>query len=195
MIEGIKYSIGKQYVQGRFKTEESDQVAEAYKTISKINYELFKRIPLNIAFTDEDPYGSSKEMCDNALATGNIRIYTSWSGHPFLTQEENSISRAVHDVFAHLVCGCPFTFQGEYSGYREQRRYYPDWTWNVLFAEIPAQTCAYYYSKGFGYRQRAIEAPMRWLDLCEGLQKDYSKNSVLRRAYLGENDISAKQYA
>jgi hypothetical protein len=175
----IKYLIGREYVTGRFMSEESEFVAEAFKKISEINSQLFDRIPFKVIFTDEDPYLTAKEMRDAVKKTGEIRIYTGWSGHPFLNQEQNNVSRAVHDVFAHLVCGCPFTFEGEYTSYLEQRKHYPEWTWRVLFAEIPAQTCAYYFKGGFGYKQRAIEAPNKWLNWCRGIERDYSKNSIM----------------
>jgi hypothetical protein len=175
----VKYLIGKEYVTGRFLSEESEFVAEAFKTISAINRQLFDSIPVKVNFTEKDPYITSKEMRQAVIDTGEINIYTGWSGHPFLTFEQNNISRAVHDVFAHLVCGCPFTFEGEYTSYLEQRKYYPEWTWKVLFAEIPAQTCAYYYKGGFSYNQRAIEAPDKWLTWCRNMERDYSKNSVL----------------
>jgi hypothetical protein len=181
MISSVQYYIGKDYTEGEFLSENSDYVAEAFRAIVKTNEQLFNFIPYDVIFTNDDPYTSAKEMRLSVATTGKIRIYTEWGGHPFLTKEENNVSRAVHDVFGHLVCGCPFTFQGEYSSYLEQRRYYPQWTWKVLFAEIPAQTCAYYYNQSFDYKQRAIEAPQVWLDMCKGLEKDFSKNAILER--------------
>jgi hypothetical protein len=83
-------------------------------------------------------------------------------------------------VFAHLVCGCPFNFEGEYTAYLEQRKWYPSWTWDVLFAEIPAQTAAYYVTGSHDFDQRAIAAPKYWMDMAEHLElKDYSHNSIL----------------
>ena len=178
-VNEIKLAIGKAYVEGTFASENSEYVGKAFKEISRVNRQLFERIPFKVEFTSEDPYASAKEMRAEVLRTGVIKIFTEWSGHPFLTQEENNWGRAVHDIFAHLVCGCPFNFEGEYSAYLEQRKYYPEWTWRVLFAEIPGQTCAYYYKGDFSYDQRAIEAPQEWLDLCKGIEQDYSENAIL----------------
>lgn len=190
----IRFMIGKEYVEGVFEHEETPYIEAAFKEIARVNEELFNKIPFKVEFTEEDPYSSAKEMRESVLATGVIKIFTVFSGHPYLTQEQNNMGRAVHDVYAHLVCGCPFTFEGEYNAYLEQRKYYPEWTWKVLFAEIPAQTSAFYYMGivgdkhnplytgvgSFDYDQRAIEAPQEWLDLCEPLKRDYSENSVLK---------------
>jgi hypothetical protein len=189
----IRYAIGKEYVEGRFEREQSLFVAAAYREISRVSAELFKRIPFKVEFTSEDHYESAKQMREEVQRTGVIKIYTGFGGHPYLTQEQNNKGRAVHDVWAHLVCGCPFSFEGEYNAYLEQRKYYPEWTWKVLFAEIPAQTSAYYYMgevakdkaslyKGVGsfeYKQRAIEAPEEWLEMCLPLKRDYSQHSIL----------------
>lgn len=186
--------IGKEYVEGNFTNEENDFVAEAFAEISRVNDELFEMIPYPVIFTDEDPYKTSKEMRERVQKEKVIYIFTVFGGHPYLTQEQNNKGRAVHDVWAHLVCGCPFSFQGEYNAYLEQRKYYPEWTWKVLFAEIPAQTSAFYYQGiigdktsplytgvgNFDYTQRAIEAPQKWLDLCEQFRKDYSHNAILK---------------
>lgn len=192
--EEIRFIIGQEYVEGTFENEETDIVREAFEEISKVNRELFARIPFPVIFVDEDPYKSAKDMRERVMKEQVIYIFTVFGGHPYLDQESNNMGRAVHDVWAHLVCGCPFTFEGEYNAYLEQRKYYPEWTWRVLFAEIPAQTCAFYYQGivgdktselytgvgNFDYTQRAIEAPQEWLDMCLPLQRDYSHNAVLK---------------
>lgn len=181
--EFIRFKIGMDYLKG-FRTvldHNDEHVKAAFNEISRINAELFNMIPYEVYFTTEDMYTSAKQMRERVVADGVIHIYTGWSGHPLLTQEQNNIGRAVHDVFAHLVCGCPFNFEGEYSAYLEQRKWYPEWTWDVLFAEIPAQTAAYYVNgNSHDFAQRAIAAHPYWMHLCNGLElPNYSHNSVL----------------
>ena len=179
--EFIRGIIGNEYLLRKDSIEEETPfVKDAFKEIAKVNRELFDLIPYEVYFTTEDMYTSAKHMRERVLADGVIYIYTGWSGHPYLTQEENNIGRAVHDVFAHMVCGCPFTFEGEYTAYLEQRKWYPEWTWDVLFAEIPAQTAAYYVNGSHDFDQRAIAAPHFWIQLADQLElEDYSHNSVL----------------
>lgn len=180
--EFIRHTIGQDYLVGvrNVLDENSEHVQAAFEEISRVNRELFDLIPYEVVFTKQDVYSSAKEMREEVLRTNTIYIYTEWSGHPILSQFDNNIGRAVHDVFAHLVCGCPFTFEGEYTAYLEQRKYYPQWTWDVLFAEIPAQTAAYYVNGSHDFDQRAIAAPKHWMNLADNLKlQDYSHNSVL----------------
>jgi hypothetical protein len=175
----VRMVLGRNYVEGIYETENSKQVEQDFRTIVEVNRELFKHIPYEVIFTDKDMYASAKEMREKVTRSGKIYIYNGWSGHPFLTQTENNIGRAVHDVFAHMVCGCPFSFQGELNAYYTQREYYPESVWNTLFAEIPMQTAAYYYTGSHDFLQRAIRATDQEMQLVEHLKKDYSKNSVL----------------
>lgn len=172
--------LGRNYIEGLYSSENSKEVEHDFKIISAVNEELFKLIPYQVVFTEEDTYTSAKEMRERVQKEGIIYIYTGWSGHPFLTQEQNNIGRAVHDVWAHCVCGCPFSFQGELNAYYTQRELYPKSVWATLFAEIPMQTAAFYAAgKGFNFPQRAIKATEQDMMLVSHMVKDYSKNSIL----------------
>jgi hypothetical protein len=180
--EFIRYIIGTEYLNGTREVLDhtSKHVQEAFTEISRINRELFDLIPYEVIFTTEDIYDSAREMRRRVVEENRIFIYSGWGGHPILTQEQNNIGRAVHDVFAHMVCGCPFNFEGEFTAYLEQRKYYPEWTWDVLFSEIPCQTAAYYVSGSHDFDQRAIAAAEKWMTLGDLLTlPDYSRNSVL----------------
>lgn len=180
-VESIRHIIGAEYVQTKqFENEENALVADAFEKIKKVNKFLFEQIPFEVIFTDDDIYSSAEEMRRRVIEENVIYIYKGYSGHPYLNEMENCIGRAVHDVYAHLVCGCPFTFLGEYSGFLEQSKYYPPECFAVLFAEIPAQTCAYYYMGDFSFEQRAFAAPEKWIELTAGLERDYSQNSVMK---------------
>jgi len=176
----VRMVLGEQYVNGLYQSENSDSVKQDFEIIANVNRELFKQIPYEVIFTTEDTYSSAKEMRERVQKENKIYIYTDWSGHPFLSHEDNNIGRAVHDVFAHCVCGCPFSFQGELNAYYEQRKYYPKQVWNTLFAEIPMQTAAFYYMKGFNFNQRAFRALDQQMQLVAHMIKDYSKNSILK---------------
>lgn len=193
--EFIRGIIGEEYLvrSGKSMQENSKDVERIFRDIVAVNKELFESIPFEVVFTTEDVYSSAKEMRERVLSEGVIYIYSGWGGHPFLTQDENNIGRAVHDVFAHLVCGCPFNFEGEYTAYLEQRKWYPQHTWDVLFAEIPAQTAAYYANgNSHDFDQRAISAPEKWIKLAENLElQDYSHNSVLNLSDLSNPIIKA----
>ena len=177
----IRNSLGRAYRKNKFKSEDSEFVVECYRKIVEINNELFEKIPYQVKFVSGEPYKNAREMRERVISENVIYISTDGEPNKFMTQEENLKGRAIHDVFAHMVCGCPFTFKGEYNAYLEQRKHYPIWTWGVLFAEIPMQTASYYVENNFDYEQRAIEAPAWLMAYCEKfLAHDYSVNSVLK---------------
>lgn len=184
----IRTVIGLEYLDKNVPVEEeTERIKNAFQIINEINYDLFYKIPYEVIFTLDDPYTSAKHMREEVQRTGKIYIFGSdetkgYSGHPILTHGQNNIGRAVHDVWAHCVCGCPFTFEGEYTAYLEQRKHYPKEVWDVLFAEIPAQTAAYYANgKSHDFQQRAIAAPQKWMNIAKRLElQDYSRNSILK---------------
>lgn len=69
--------------------------------------------------TKEDPYKTSREMM-NDVNEGRIRsLATSTTGeHPFFTNDENDMFRAVHDVFGHAGAGRNFNAAGEEAAFR-----------------------------------------------------------------------------
>lgn len=175
--------IGGEYLNRTHKIEEeTESIRASFQTISNVNFKLFDKIPFEVVFTSDDVYKSAKDMRERVINENKIYIYDGWEGHPCLTLEQNLVSRAVHDVWAHLVCGCPFSFEGEYTAYLEQRKYYPSSTWRVLFAEIPAQTAAFYANdKSHSFKQRAIQAPLEWMYAARYLPNyDFSSNSVMK---------------
>jgi hypothetical protein len=180
-VMDVRMVLGRNYMEGTYETENSDLVKEDFRKIAAISSELFEKIPYTVIFTEDDHYKSAKKMREKVTETGVIYIFSGNNDHPYLTPEENLKGRAVHDVFAHMVCGCPFSFQGELNAYYEQRKHYPEEVWATLFAEIPMQTAAFYYNgKRFeGIKQRAIRATETEMNLVEHMKKDYSKNSVL----------------
>jgi len=180
-VMDVRMVLGRNFMEGNYETENSDLVKEDFRKIAAISSELFKKIPYTVIFTEEDHYKTAKEMREKVTETGIIYIFSGNNDHPYLTPEENLKGRAVHDVFAHMVCGCPFSFQGELNAYYEQRKHYPKEVWATLFAEIPMQTAAFYYNgKSFeGITQRAFRATETDMNLVEHLRKDYSANSVL----------------
>lgn len=180
----VRMVLGRNYIEELYSSENSEEVAEDFRIINEVNQKIFPYIPYEVIFTEGDHYSSAREMRERVTKEGVIYIYKGGSEHPFLTPEENVIGRAVHDVFAHMVCGCPFSFQGELNAYYTQREYYPERVWKTLFAEIPMQTAAFYYAGGYDFPQRAIRATETEMQLVSHLRKDYSHNSVLEVAEL-----------
>ena len=179
-VKSFRNKLGRLYREGKVEGENSATVKKHYDTIVKVNKELYNMIPFKVVPFEGEPYKNAKEMRERVVREGIMYISTDGEPNEFMTQEENFIGRAIHDCFAHMVCGCPFTFEGEYNAYLEQRKYYPKEVWGTLFAEIPMQTASYYYGMNFDYEQRAFEAPIELMEEAEKLLvRDYSHNSVI----------------
>lgn len=73
---------------------------------------------ISVEFVDYDPYPSSKEMVAD-VRNGSIKVMkTSVTGsHPFLSDAENDMFRAVHDVYGHAATGRGFDRHGERAAF------------------------------------------------------------------------------
>jgi hypothetical protein len=69
--------------------------------------------------TAGDPYSSAREMMTD-VANGRIKSLSTRStgSHPFFTDDENDMFRAVHDVFGHAGSGRNFGPSGEEAAFR-----------------------------------------------------------------------------
>jgi hypothetical protein len=169
----IKYEIGKEYILIDENKQDKEKIAFHYELIAKTSADLFEKINIPVIFTENDEYKSAFEMRARVEKENKIYIFCGGSKHPFLTQKQNNTGRAVHDIYAHLICGCPFSFSGEFNAYLTQRLFYPVETWKTLYAEIPGQTAAFYYMDGFNFQQKAIEAPPEWIEKTMILKTEY----------------------
>lgn len=177
--------LGRNYIEGVYESENSKEVEEDYRIIAAVNQELFNNIPFKVIFTEEDHYSSAKELREEVMKTGIMYVFTGGNEHEYFTPTENLIGRAVHDTYAHMVCGCPFTFIGELNAYFEQSTHYPKRVHQTLFAEIVSQAAAFHHrGDNFDFPQRAIRANKQDMELVSHLVKDYSENSVLSREQL-----------
>lgn len=70
----------------------------------------FQRIPVMVRFQDQDI--DLPEMLQRWDATGVLVISTANSDHPFLTDIENALFRAVHD-WHHIIVEADSTLNGE----------------------------------------------------------------------------------
>jgi len=94
-----------------------DEIGRQYdfmtKPVAKGGLGLFHTI------TAEDPYPSARAMF-NDVSEGRIKSLATKStgSHPFFTDDENDMFRAVHDVFGHAGSGRNFNPAGEEAAFR-----------------------------------------------------------------------------
>jgi hypothetical protein len=74
----------------------------------------------------EDPYGGPLEMMLD-VQNGQLKVYATGgpgNEHPFFSDEENDLFRAVHDAFGHAATGRGFDRHGEDAAFRSHASMY-----------------------------------------------------------------------
>ena len=108
---------------------------------------------VDVSVTDIDPYDTSKiegvrrmidDMNNRRLAVLSTQTT---GGHPFFTNDQNDMFRAVHDAFGHGATGRGFNRHGEEAAYRSHARMYSPEARPALASETRAQNA---YVNQFG---------------------------------------------
>lgn len=157
----------------RFESEEElvDVVAEnylqkpeqdledEYKALGEYNEDRFDDIPVNVEFTEDDPYSDAEELFD-AVDQGELKIFSGGSSPEGMTDKQNLKGRAVHDFYGHYQNQCDFSIQGEFTKWFNQKDDVPDGTEDLLFSEVVGQVAlVHYLEDGFNdsdYEQREV---------------------------------------
>lgn len=165
--------IGAAYIEARDASSDPE-VRRLYAQYAKETSVLFNLIRARVEFTEADPYKTAKEMREEVLRTGVMRVFSGGNDHPILTPEQNLRGRAVHDLLAHLVCGCPFTGTGEFNAFEAQAALYSVELRMLIFTEIVGQTCAYLVNSERHVEQKAVLLDEKYEKLGEPMRKRFS---------------------
>lgn len=97
--------------------------------------------------TAHDPYKGPAEMFKDVHENNRIKVYgsgTEESGqHPFLTNEENDMFRAIHDVFGHAGAGRGFERHGEEAAYLSHSSMYSPLARQAMTTETRGQNASF----------------------------------------------------
>jgi hypothetical protein len=85
-----------------------------------------------------DPYPNSAAMRAD-VAKGRIRVFADSSDHPLMTNEQNVMFRAVHDVFGHAAEGFEFGPRGELNAAIKHSQMYSDTGRAAMLTETHGQ--------------------------------------------------------
>lgn len=117
----------------------------------------FAEIPVNVEFTDFDPYQSYEQMRDQVLSTGTLYIWKGASDVPMWDEETNWMVRAVHD-WDHISQAFDFTMGGEYEGFRVAARKAPQLA-PLYLSEIAMQAAVVNTYGDFAAAQKIVLLP------------------------------------
>lgn len=148
-----------QVAQQYLNNEEKD-LSEEYESLGRYNEKRFEDIPVDVEFTEDDPYSSAEEMWADIENNDRLKIFSGGSSPPGMTEMQNLKGRAVHDYFGHYQNQCDFSLEGEFTKWYNQKSEVPDGTEALYFSEVVGQTAlVHYLDDGFGddrFEQRSV---------------------------------------
>lgn len=119
-------------------------------------------IEVNVVKTD--PYTNVSQIIDEIDQTGSFKVWSTeacGNPHPYLTDDENDMLRAVHDAFGHAASESGFDANGEERAWRVQSRMFSKPAMMALATELRGQG-AYAIAHGdFGLQKVAL-LPWQW---------------------------------
>tara|TARA_R110000824_G_scaffold41357_6_gene123102 strand:+ start:1174 stop:1833 length:660 start_codon:yes stop_codon:yes gene_type:complete len=138
---------------------DSDAVS-SFMALEPFVNKMFNQIKsrADIQFVDENPYPSEKEMCQDAIQNGVLKIWRGGTEHPVFTPELNLKLRAVHDYMTHCQKSTDFGLQGEIASYNAHMKTVPPSAAGALFTEVVGQA-SHFIKRGFFPDQKIAILP------------------------------------
>ncbi|HWG98133.1 MAG TPA: hypothetical protein VNV66_02170 [Pilimelia sp.] len=128
----------------------------------------FGGLGVAVRVVDEDPYPDAEAMAED-LRHRQLRVFASaatGNPHPYLSDGENDMFRAVHDAFGHAATGRGFDPHGEEAAWWKHRAMYSPLARRALATETRGQNCAlvFHYQGDRFPRQKAVLLPRSFSD-------------------------------
>lgn len=100
---------------------------------------------VTVSVTDGDPYPDAFAMFDDVTDNGHLAVLSSAAtgGHPYLTDAQNDMFRAVHDFFGHYATGRTFTRHGEEAAFLAHSRMFSPWARRAMTVETRGQNSVF----------------------------------------------------
>ncbi|MEU2665961.1 hypothetical protein [Micromonospora sp. NPDC007220] len=128
----------------------------------------FGGLGVTVRVVDEDPYEEVDSMVDD-VRHRQLKVWASAASgnpHPYLSDGENDMFRAVHDVFGHAGSGRGFDRHGEEAAWLKHSSMYSPLARRALATETRGQNCAqiFHYRGGRFPAQKAVLLPRLFSD-------------------------------
>jgi hypothetical protein len=110
----------------------------------------FGGLGVAVRVIDEDPYPEVESMVDD-VRQRRLNVWASaatGNPHPYLSDGENDMFRAVHDVFGHAASGRGFDPHGEEAAWLKHSTMYSPLARRAMTTETRGQNCAQTFHYG-----------------------------------------------
>lgn len=117
---------------------------------------------IDVGVTKDDPYSGPADMFNHVFRDRRINVMSSATtgGHPFFSDDENDMFRAVHDLFGHAGTGRGFDRHGEEAAFQEHSRMFSPLAQRALATETRGQN-AVLIRRGAFPEQKVALLPQR----------------------------------
>jgi len=129
----------------------------------------FGGLGVTVRVTDTDPYADAASMIED-VAHRKLKVFATAATdnpHPYLSDAENDMFRAVHDAFGHASIGRGFDGHGEEAAWLKHSGMYSPLARRALTTETRGQSCAMiFHHRGERFaEQKAALLPPAFSDL------------------------------
>lgn len=139
---------------------------------------------IEVIIWSRDPYPGAAAMMTELRERNRLRVYATaacHNPHPYLSDYDNDMFRAVHDAFGHAAIGRGFDEHGEEAAWLAHSHLYSPLARRALTTETRGQNCALIYGthgNGFPVQKMAL------------LPEEFSKvgNATLVTTRMNENE-------
>lgn len=107
---------------------------------------------VDVTVSDQDPYPGPRQLLDDLANNRHLAVLSTAStgGHPFLTDDDNDMFRAVHDAFGHAATGRGFDRHGEEAAWHSHRSMYTPEARPAMTSETRGQNSALIFGSNPG---------------------------------------------
>lgn len=118
---------------------------------------------IQVETTDQDPYSGPAGLMQDLFHDRRMKVLSTRStgSHPFFSDDENDMFRAVHDVFGHAGTGRGFDRHGEEAAFQSHARMFSPLARMALATETRGQNAALIHSGGQFQEQKIALLPRR----------------------------------
>lgn len=113
---------------------------------------------IGVDVTGHDPYSGAGSMMSDLFNDRRIKVLgtAATGGHPFFSDDENDMFRAVHDVFGHAATGRGFDRHGEEAAFQSHSRMFSPLAQRALATETRGQNAALITNGSFPEQKVAL---------------------------------------
>jgi hypothetical protein len=138
---------------------------------------------INVEVSETDPYKRARDMMEDIRHNARLRVLSTAStgGHPYLTNDQNDMFRAVHDAFGHAAVGRGFDPHGEEAAYRSHSSMFSPLARGAMTTETRGQNSALNFGSDPG---KFVEQKVALLTPRSGLITPIGRRAAFQQSML-----------